>query len=199
MGKPLRVLDDEIEQRQRQVGQQVRTLRAERGLTLEDLAASSGCSIGSLSQIERGLGNPAFGTLVRIAHALGVPVVRLLHSPEPATVSPVVRKHERRRITPPTRGDGAVYELLTPDLDRALEVLHLRVPPGHDTHMTPFVHEGEEVCHLLRGTHEVNLNGIVYTLHEGDTISFPSTTPHWFRNVGKEEAELIHIITPPTW
>src|SRR5579862_6212804 len=44
-----------IEASQRQVGQQVRALRVERGLTLEDLAARSGCSIGSLSQIERGL------------------------------------------------------------------------------------------------------------------------------------------------
>jgi len=193
------VLDLDIEESQRQVGQQVRALRVERGMTLEDLAGRSGCSIGSLSQIERGLGNPAFGTLAKVAHALGVPVVRLLHSPEPAVISPVVRKHERRRIAPPVVQDGTLYELLTPDFDRALEVLRLRVPPGHDTHMTPFVHDGEEVCHLLRGTHEVNLNGSVYTLYEGDTISFPSTTPHWFRNVGPREAELIHIITPPTW
>ena len=195
------MLEVEIEQSQRLVGQQVRALRTERGLTLDDLATRSGCSIGSLSQIERGLGNPAFGTLVKIAHALDVPVVRLLHSPEPATVSPVVRKAERRRITPPSSsaGDGTVYELLTPDLDRALEVLRMRIPPGHDTHMTPFVHEGEEVCHLLRGTHEVHLNGTVYTLSEGDTISFPSTTPHWYRNAGPDEVEAIHIITPPSW
>src|SRR2546428_6422514 len=83
---------------QRALGQQVRQLRLERGLTLEEVAARSGCSLGSLSQIERGLGNPSFATLVRISHALRVSVGRLVELDRNGKdgVSPVVRKRERR-------------------------------------------------------------------------------------------------------
>src|SRR3989454_9014072 len=98
---------------QRALGQQVRQLRLERGLTLEEVATRSGCSLGSLSQIERGLGNPSFATLVRISHALRVSVARLVELGQDGqgVVSPVVRKDQRRRFNPHNSmpGDGTIY------------------------------------------------------------------------------------------
>jgi transcriptional regulator with XRE-family HTH domain len=181
------------------LGEQVRRLRLERGLTLEEVAAKSGCSVGSLSQLERGKGNPAFFTLVRIAHALDVPVARLLHIE--GAISPVVRRGKGRQLNPHPFEDhsAATYELLTPDLDRALEVIRYEIPPGLSTEATPFVHRGEEVGIVLRGVQETTINGVVYMLHEGDTISFQSTLPHWFRNPGPDLLVGICICTPPTF
>ncbi|MFD0507806.1 helix-turn-helix domain-containing protein [Streptomyces chiangmaiensis] len=56
------------------IGETVRSIRRERTLTLEQLAEASGLSAGVISQLERGIGNPAFATLVQLAHALDVPV-----------------------------------------------------------------------------------------------------------------------------
>lgn len=185
------------------LGRQVRQIRLDRGLTLEDVATRSGCSLGSLSQLERGLGNPSFATLVKIAHALSVSVGRLVELEQVAkpAVSPVVRRDQRRRLNPHNAvpGDGTIYELLTPDLDRALEVIYLKVPPGSSTEATPFVHEGEEVGHILKGTQEVHVHGVTHTLEAGDSIFYPSTVPHWYRNAGEEAVEAIWIITPPTF
>ncbi len=187
----------------RALGQQVRQLRIDRGLTLEDLSARSGCSLGSLSQIERGLGNPSFATLVRIAHALRVSVAQLVElGPDlKPTISPVVRGDQRRRLNPHNaiHGDGTTYELLTPDLDHQLEVLYVNVPPGMSTEATPFVHEGEEVGYIVSGTHEVHVDGVTHTLEAGDSISYASTVPHWYRNAGNVVVEAIWIITPPTF
>lgn len=184
---------------QSDLGEQVRRLRLERGLTLEEVAAKSGCSLGSLSQLERGRANPAFFTLVKIAHALDVPVARLLHVER--STSPVVRRGEGRQLNPhPVEDDRtAAYELLTPDLDRALEVIRFEIPPGMSTEGTPFVHRGEEVGIVLQGVQEVHVNGVTYTLHAGDTISFQSTLPHWFRNPGPDTLVGICICTPPTF
>jgi transcriptional regulator with XRE-family HTH domain len=180
------------------LGEHVRRLRLERGLTLEEVSATSGCSVGSLSQLERGKGNPAFFTLVKIAHALEVPVGRLLHIEKAA--QPVVRRGEGRRLNPhPADHPDAVYELLTPDLDRALEVVRYELPPGLSTEPTPFVHGGEESGIILRGVLEVNVNGVLYTLRAGDAISFQSTLPHWFRNPGPQVVEGIFVCTPPTF
>jgi transcriptional regulator with XRE-family HTH domain len=181
-----------------ELGEHVRRLRLERDLTLEEVSLRSGCSVGSLSQLERGKGNPAFFTLAKIAHALDVPVARLLHIEKSG--QPVVRRGEGRRLNPhPFDYRGAVYELLTPDLDRALEVVRYELPPGLSTEETPFVHGGEESGIILRGVQEVNLNGVLYTLHAGDAISFASTLPHWFRNPGPEVVEGIFVCTPPTF
>lgn len=188
---------------QKALGEQIRQLRLERGLTLEDVAERSGVSLGSLSQLERGLGNPSFGTLVRISHALRVSVGRLVELEQEGGLakSPVVRKGERRRFDPHNSvpGDGTVYELLTPDFDRLLEVIYLRVPPGVTTEATPFTHEGEETGYILKGRHEVHVDGTLHLLEAGDSISYASTRPHWYRNSGQETVEAIWIITPPTF
>ncbi len=181
------------------LGEQVRRLRFEKNYTLEEVALRSGCSLGSLSQLERGKANPSFMTLARIAQALNVPVARLLQVENSS--SPVIRRGQGRRLNvhPRAEENGTLYELLTPDLDRALEVIRLEVPGGTSTETSPFVHQGEEVGIILRGVHEVHLNGICYTLNAGDSISYSSTLPHWYRNPGPEVVEAIWIVTPPTF
>ncbi len=181
------------------LGPRIRRLRGERSLTLDEVAARSGCSVGSLSQIERGIGNPSFNTLVKISHALGISVGRMLDTA--STHDPVVRRSERRKLegSATTVENGTTYELLTPNLDGALEVLYMEIPPGASTEATPFTHQGEEVGLILEGVHEVHLDGITHVLLEGDTISYRSTVPHWYRNPGPETVRAIWIITPPTW
>jgi mannose-6-phosphate isomerase-like protein (cupin superfamily) len=38
-----------------------------------------------------------------------------------------------------------------------------------------------------------------FVLNEGDSFSFPSTTPHRYRNPGDTEAVVIWAITPPSY
>jgi transcriptional regulator with XRE-family HTH domain len=185
------------------LGAQLRTLRKTRDLTLEQLAARSGVSAGLLSQMERGQGNPSFNTLVQVAHALSVPVASLFR-PE-STGSPVVRRADRRRIDIHAGGDAdpagepTITELLTPSLAGALEVLLIEVPPGYSTRATPFTHEGEEFGLILQGRHEVHLGDATYTLDAGDSITYSSRIPHWYRNPGDEPVRSIWVITPPTF
>ncbi|MFD1936148.1 cupin domain-containing protein [Nonomuraea mangrovi] len=182
------------------VGTRVRTLRKERGFTLERLAELSGLSMGIISQVERGLANPAFSTLVQLAHGLGIPV-GLLFQVQEEHRSPVVRKSERRRLGGHGVGDddSAVYELLTPDLSGALEVTWVETRPGHDTSATPFTHLGEEVGIVITGHKDVYLDGVRHELGPGDSIRYPSTIPHWYANNGDEVCTAIWVITPPTW
>src|SRR3972149_3670761 len=56
------------------VGQRLRALREERGLSLRGLAKASELSPNALSQIERGNVSPSVSTLNRLATAMGMPV-----------------------------------------------------------------------------------------------------------------------------
>lgn len=54
------------------LGTAIRELRTKRNVTQEDLAHEAGVTVGTLSLIERGKSNPAWGTVKRIAAALDV-------------------------------------------------------------------------------------------------------------------------------
>jgi transcriptional regulator with XRE-family HTH domain len=180
------------------VGTQLRTLRKMRQLTLEELSARSGVSTGLISQIERGRGNPSFNTLVQVAHALDVPIGRLFHTAD--DTSPLVRADERRSLDVHGGPSGdATHELMSPDLNGAIEAVWIEAPPGYDTSETPFTHPGEEFGVVLQGRHEIFLEGVRYELGPGDSITYSSTTPHWYRNPGPETVKAIWIITPPTF
>lgn len=60
------------------VGQRIRSLRLEQGMTQEMLAETADLSVPYVSHIERGAKKASLETLIQIAAALGVTVDRLL-------------------------------------------------------------------------------------------------------------------------
>jgi XRE family aerobic/anaerobic benzoate catabolism transcriptional regulator len=61
------------------LGERVRTLRHQRGITRKALAAHAKVSERYLAQLEAGLGNCSIVLLRRIARAIGLPVTQLVH------------------------------------------------------------------------------------------------------------------------
>lgn len=59
------------------LGAAVKQLRERRGATQEALAYEAGITTGTLSQLERGISNPSWGTLKAVARALDVSMVEL--------------------------------------------------------------------------------------------------------------------------
>ena len=68
------VSDSERDDRRRDVGARISTLRTERGLSLSALARAAGIGKGSLSELEAGQRNPTLDTLYAVAGPLGVPL-----------------------------------------------------------------------------------------------------------------------------
>ena len=179
----------------RSLGQLVRSIRISRGMSIEGLAKAAGVSAGGISQIERGVGNPAFTTLVKIAYGMQVPVGSFLQTDqEPPGL--VVRKENRKRLVP---SEGLIYELLTPDLKRRLEVLRVQIARDFDNSERPFVHEGEECVHMLEGELLIYIGGDEYHLEEGDSITYDPTVPHWYRNPFPQPGIIFSAITPPSF
>jgi transcriptional regulator with XRE-family HTH domain len=182
----------------RKVGAKLRELRGQHKLSLQALSERSGVSIGVVSEIERGIGNPSINTLVQLAHALNISVGQLFHVPEQQ--SPVVRKADRRTLDGRSGVAGdARLEILTPSLRGALEVVWVTAPPGYDTSATPFSHPGEGFGTVLAGRHEVWLDGVCHVLEAGDSITYQCLTPHWYRNPGPETVHALWVVTPPTF
>lgn len=173
-------------------------------MTLAQLSEITGLSPAIVSQIERGLANPSFTTLAQLAHGLDIPVGKFFIG-QPDTTSPVVRKHERRNLVGVTKKSmgEAVYELLTPpELNGgALEAQWIETPPGHDTSATPpFRHSGEEFGIILAGRKDIYLDGgECHSLEAGDSITFSSDIPHWYKNSYEEICVAIWVNAPHAW
>lgn len=167
--------------------------------SIEELAKRAGVSSGRISQIERGGANPSFETLWRLANALDLSIGSFFEGPAQPQQPPrmLVRKDECKRLVLPH--DDLEYELLTPDLNRELEVFKFHVPAGFDNSARPLTHRGEECIHLLEGTLDVHVDGTVFTLEEGDTITYDSTLPHFVCNTTQRKAVAIAAITPPSF
>lgn len=150
--------------------------------------------------MERGQGNPSFRTLYRISQALGVRVGDLL-SPETGgqhAAAQIVQRHQRKLLQ---LGDnGLVWQLLTPNLQGKLELLRTAIPPGFTNEEAPFQHEGEECVYLLSGPAlQVTVANELFTLSEGDAITYDSAKTHWWTNPTDTAAVVIGVVTPPSF
>ncbi|MCF2587185.1 helix-turn-helix domain-containing protein [Brevibacterium sp. UCMA 11752] len=180
------------------MGALIHQLRESAGMTLTDLSRVAGVSQGLLSQIERGRGNPAYLTLLKIAKAFDVPVGRFFTQGEEPADNRVVRADKRRQLQVTDR--GLVYELLTPTMNGQLLVLKVRVPAGYSNESVPFNHHRAEEClFVLEGTCYFQVGEDGYTLAAGDSITYQGDQPHWFRVIGDAEAVIIATMTPPVF
>jgi transcriptional regulator with XRE-family HTH domain len=177
------------------LGDRIRDLRREKKLSGAELAQRSGVSRSLITQIEKNTSNPSIETLRRMANSLEVPIAAFFEEQEP-TNGIVVRKNQRKQLKLPH--SSVTYELLTPDLNRRLELLWIELEPGQRSFEMPmFGHLGEESAVVITGQVQVRINDDIFVLHEGDTISFDSSQPHSVANIGSIKAVMVSAITPP--
>lgn len=176
----------------RALGALIRRLRTDADLSMASVAASAGISLGLLSQIERGMGNPSLSTMVKLANALDVPISRFFVGERPAHA--LIRRGEHPRLQ--IADDRLVYELLTPQTHSRLGMIRAEVPGGCSNEDAPFRHEGEECIYLLEGELIASLDGTIYHLREGDSLTFDPWLPHWYRNEAERSAIAVTAMTP---
>ena len=180
------------------LGEAVRTTRSERGWSVEQLARESGLSVGIVSQIERGKGNPALSTMRNLADALGFELADLLGAAQTRNAV-VVRVDDRLQLPPLAADDhavGFVRELLSPPRNANLQVIRTVMPPHYSNRSRPFRHLGVESVHVLEGRLRVFTDSDEYLLGAGDTITNDCSTPHWWENPGEVPAVILGSVIP---
>jgi len=85
----------------RRLGERVRTLRTQRGMTRKALAQHAKVSERYLAQLEAGLGNGSIILLRRIARAIGLPVTQLVHEGSEPALDLVLLSQFLERLPPP--------------------------------------------------------------------------------------------------
>ena len=178
-----------------ELGARIRAARKERGLTLEALGKMAGVTRSFISQVENNVAAPSIDTLRKLANALETPVFALVDG-YPSDRK-VVRKQDRKRIRAPH--SPVEYELLSPDMQRRMEVILMELEPRQASTPEPMGHRGEECATVLNGNVCVQIGDEYFEMEAGDTIYFDSGVPHRVTNLGKTQARIISAITPPSF
>lgn len=177
------------------IGDGIRRERLRRSLTLAQLAERVGLTVSALSQIERGVSDPSISSLRRIAAAFEMPMFRLLISP--GERAPVIRRDQRVRARFPDR--GLDYEVVAEDPSGTFGILSVVLLPGQATIETPAGHESDECALVLRGRMRIELGDEVHDLGAGDSVRIDRELPHRLSNPFDAPAEVLMVMSPPTF
>jgi transcriptional regulator with XRE-family HTH domain len=163
------------------IGERIKALRAEEGMTLAELGQRSNLSVSYLSQIERDRTTPSLSTLTSVAKALNVGL-RYFFETE-AEAAYVVRADERPGLA---AGSPIVRQRLTPDAGNSqIKVQRVTLQPGSPPESLERC-SGEELAFVLSGQLTMTIGDDHFVLAAGDSIHYDALQPRSWQNDGAE-------------
>jgi transcriptional regulator with XRE-family HTH domain len=189
--KPLPTASQDINSR---IALRVRTLRADRGMTLDTLAAKCGVSRSMISLVERGESSPTAVVLEKIAWGLGVPLAALFDDTS-ALASPISRRSDRVMWRDPQ--SGYLRRNISPaNFPSPIQVVEVVLPAGvriaYETGARDVsIHQQ---IWVQQGSVEVTVGAAMYCLAEGDCLAMRLDEPTAFYNPTNEDTHYLVII-----
>ena len=175
------------------LGEAIRRVRSQRGMTLEELGRESNLSPAMISKVERGMGDPSLKSLRQISEALGVPVAYFFAQEAAPEPDPVAVNHKRIYTY-----EKATYTVVASQIASRSTLLLLEAQPGAERGSEAIPHrphEGFEQAIVIEGELEVTVGGVTQILGPLETISFPSTLRHSWTNHGSSVCRAVWSIT----
>ncbi len=163
-----------------EIGQKIKLLRQEKGLTLEELSNLTGFDLKFLGNIETNKIQPQLGTVIKLSKALDSAFGRLVSGVGNRLYS-ITRKDEQKVVSRSTAQKGKkqayIYKSLAPEVKgRHMEALIVQLEENPEQEIS--IHEGEEFIYVLDGVVALMIDEEVFELDPGDSVYYLSTTPH---------------------
>lgn len=182
------------------IGREVRNFRHQQNMTVADLAAVTGLSMGMLSKIENGHTSPSLTTLQVLSHAFSVPVTAFFRSFEERREAQHVRAGEHLEIERRGTRAGHQYHLLghigSNGSGVVVEPYLITLTTESDTFPT-FQHEGLELLFMLEGEVDYRHGDEVYRLRPGDSLFFDADARHGPEGLITLPARYLSVIAYP--
>jgi len=175
------------------VGQRLRELRNERGLSIRALAERSGLNVNTFSLIENSKTSPSVSTLRQIAAALEVPITAFFETNAPKnSIAHIVARNRPHMAF----AHGTLEDLGAGLTNRAVEPFVVTLEPHASSGANPIVHTGFEFVFCLQGRMTYRVEEQSYVLEPGDSLLFESYLPHRWQNDEAQPAQAILVFYP---
>jgi transcriptional regulator with XRE-family HTH domain len=182
------------------IGHEVRAYRKKLGITVTDLAAATGISLGMLSKIENGMISPSLTTLQSLSKALGVPLSAFFRRYEEPHNAVFVKSGQGVELERRGTRAGHQYNLLghIDNNSTGVTVEPYLITLTADSDVFPtFQHEGMEFLYMLEGEVVYRHGDQLYPMQPGDSLFFDADAPHGPEVLVKLPARYLSIISYP--
>ena len=163
-----------------EIGRRIKSLRTEKGMSLDELSQMTGFEVDILHKIENDEIQPQLGTVIKLSKALDAAFGRIVSGVGDRLYS-ITRQNERKIVSRSTSFKGQrkayTYMSLAPEVKgRHMEALFIQLEEDPEEEIS--VHEGEEFIFVLDGTVKMKIGHDEFDLESGDSLYYLSTTPH---------------------
>ena len=179
-----------------EIGNQIRRIRLQRGLTQEELADRCELSKGFISLLERDLTSSSLDTLADILESLGTDLPSFFaKSGEEKIVfgeDDIFVKEDAEQLR------GRIRWLVPSAQKNRMEPILVEMAPGGETDEDD-PHEGEEFGYVLSGSVKIVVGDRVERVRKDESFYFQPTAPHKLVNAGKSVCRVLWVSTPPSF
>ena len=176
------------------IGEKLRQLRLQRGLTQEDMADRCELSKGFISQVERNLASPSIATLTDMLECLGSSLSQffLEDKNEKTVFAPqdMFVKEDEEDLR------GTITWLVPDAQKNSMEPILVEMNEGGETYPLP-PHEGEEFGYVLQGTIYLVTGEQKTRVRTGCSFCIHPRETHYLVNAGKTKARVLWVSNPP--
>ncbi len=174
----------------------LKTLRRERGWSLDKAAEETGVSKAMLGQIEREESSPTIATLWKIASGFNTSFSSFIEDISSEFNKPIYRGGQTQQLHP-TDEKIRVMPLFPFDDQLNFEIFVIELLPACE-HLSP-PHQPGVIEHVVvaEGKMEILVNGTWQVLNKGEGLRFNANQPHGYRNLSPEIAvfhDIIHYL-----
>jgi transcriptional regulator with XRE-family HTH domain len=178
--------------KQQAVGELVRRLREQRGLSLRALGAATDFSASFLSQLENGQVSPSIASMERIANTLGITLGEFFSSLGSTEGGVVVRAADRVEMQ--SQWSQAVMEALSPMARGSLlEPLLITLEPGGRSGKHPTARPREEFAFVVEGEVQLTLGPDTFRMSAGDAATILRGELRRWSNAGTKPARILVV------
>jgi transcriptional regulator with XRE-family HTH domain len=175
------------------ISARVKTLRQQRGWSLEQLAAASGVSRSMLSQIERNAANPTLAVSCKIAQAFAMSLAEFVELPGASSGVHVIRADDHAHLYR-SDADCEIRTLSPLHLEKDVEFYQLRLKAGGALKSAPHFQGTREFLTVEQGRVRVTSQQDQSDLNRGDSASYRADVPHIIENLGKGDATVFLVV-----
>ena len=177
------------------IGNELRRLRLQRGLTQEELADRCELSKSFISLLERDLTSPSLDTLSDLLESLGVDLPTFFREADEKIVfgaNDIFVKEDPEGLR------GVIRWLIPSAQKNQMEPILVEMAPGGET-AEDDPHEGEEFGYVLAGTIKIVLGDRAERVRKDESFYFRPAAPHKLVNAGKGVCRVLWVSTPPSF
>jgi len=180
-----------MKQQENAISSNLKEIREQRNLSLDQLAELTGVSKSMLRQIETGRSSPTIATIWKIANGLRLSFTTLVSKRRPDVAimdfkgsKPLTAKSERYRLFP----------LIPFDPEHGFEIYHVEIEPKTAYDGEPHRGNVEEYVFVMQGRLEITVEENHYSVNANQFIRFIANRPHTYYSAGKEMVSAIMMI-----